>query len=464
MKSAKCLDEPGQTLGGDFTSDYANFITVRVTPCYNTTERTKCATWEESMKFLNTKTLVLSVKSEKILYNSSDFQNPVKKVIGEDNVLADPFIFNFPRYEMYEFRIDTDEGLIGQSSSQKSHYEYTFLNDIISAFDDKGQMPTDFRDYILFEYSFFESPTIKTQIRSYLKLTDVLASLGGIFKCYLVVFNFLFHQVYQRIMYEQVITQLFNFEKVKKHNLKDKDRKNTISSQIKKLDEKEIATFKTPQDMNTEKNDDKSNKPLTTKKSVFSNNFILNKENDAISMASNNIISPSMMTKKLNTNVNKGASRTEKNMTSIVSAYFSKKKIENQRRIKKIFSLKDHLILSFFPFCDKCSHKLNKVNEHFIKLIEYMYNYIDVLQMMRQFHELERLKFVLFNKKQLAIFQNIGIPEDPFNKKNLERLNTFYDFQYDTKAQKRKAKEFFRKDKFGSESKVTLRLKKLYLN
>jgi hypothetical protein len=94
-----------------------------------------------------------------------------------------------------------------------------------------------------------------------------------------------------------------------------------------------------------------------------------------------------------------------------------------------------------------------------------MNNYIDVLQMMRQFHELERMKFVLFNKKQLAIFQNIGIPEDPFNKKNYIRLNNFYDFQYDNKAQKKKAKEFFTKDrKNTNDSKLTTRLKKLYLN
>ena len=65
-------------------SDFAKFITVRVTPCYNTTERNSCAPPEESFAFINTKTLVISVKSEKIIYNSRDYQNPVKKFIGEE--------------------------------------------------------------------------------------------------------------------------------------------------------------------------------------------------------------------------------------------------------------------------------------------------------------------------------------------------------------------------------------------
>ena len=43
------------------------------------------------------------------------------------------------------------------------------------------------------------------------------SSVGGILKVYILIFNFAFHQIYQRIMYEQVITQLFNFEKVNKY-------------------------------------------------------------------------------------------------------------------------------------------------------------------------------------------------------------------------------------------------------
>ena len=83
--------------------------------------------------------------------------------------------------------------------------------------------------------------------------------------------------------------------------------------------------------------------------------------------------------------------------------------------------------------------------------------------MMRQFYELERLKFILFNKKQLAIFQNIGIPEDPFSRKKLNlRVNTFYDFQYDYQAQKIKAQEFFKKPTYSENSKINSRLKKMF--
>lgn len=82
--------------------------------------------------------------------------------------------------------------------------------------------------------------------------------------------------------------------------------------------------------------------------------------------------------------------------------------------------------------------------------------------MIKQFHELQLLKFVLFNKKQLAIFQNIGMPEDPFNKNKVSRVNDFHIFQLDFKEQKTKAKEFFMESSLNG-TKIDKRLKKLYL-
>jgi hypothetical protein len=474
LQSGKCLDDPLKELGGDFTSDFAKFISVKVTPCYNTTERTNCAPPEETFAFLNTKTLVLSIKSEKIIYNSRDFQKPVKKVIGEDNVLADPFIFNFPRYEMYEFRVETDDALIGEHISVTSYYEYVFLNDIISAYDNNGKMPTDFRDVILFEYSFFESPTVKTRTRSYLKVTDVLASLGGILKIYLSVFNFVFYKIYQRIMYEQVITQIFNFDQVSKHNFKSPIDKNIhvkIKDEVKKSKTKELGIFSLPNKIEKDSNDDDdSKKPFEKKNKSFMNNFTHKPDPEAGIPLSLSKESPIMSTKKsekilFQISLPNQENKKELHSSSTVSAYFSKKKIQLQMRQKQIFGLTDHLLLSFFPCFSKCSKRLGEINNNFRRLILYMNNYIDVLQMMRQFHELERLKFVLFNKKQLAIFQNIGIPEDPFSRKNFTmRINNFYDFQYDNKAQKIKAQEFFEQGKILDNSKISTRLKKMFFS
>ena len=83
---------------------------------------------------------------------------------------------------------------------------------------------------------------------------------------------------------------------------------------------------------------------------------------------------------------------------------------------------------------------------------------------MRQFHELQLIKFVLFNKKQLAIFENIGMPEDPFSKNKISKINDLNYFQQNAKEQKVKAKEFFSGINNLNESKISKRLKKLYLN
>jgi hypothetical protein len=491
MDSAQCLDEREQVLGGDFTTDFVKFVSIRITPCFNTTERQYCPA-EESFKFLNVKNLVVSLKSEKILYTSADYAKPVKKIINEDNILIDPYIFNFPKYQMYEFNVQTDDGLIGQSTSIKSYYEYTFLNDIITAFDNNGNIPTRNEDLILYEYTFFESSNIKTQIRSYLKLTDVLASLGGLLKVYIIVFNFVFHKIYERIMYEQVITRLFNFEKVsinsqpKKRRaiantngklpgvapgtfpildkIKNEPKIENNSSKIKDKQEKEIKIFKEsePADLVSDKVSELGNTTTKPFKKIafFKNNFFLQKLNSDVFSKDKN----SSNLKKLDTKIDNKSEYDNKSQisSSAVTAFFSKKKIRNSKMSKKIFSLTDHMILSFLPCCNKCSSKLQQVDEQFRKLIQYMYRYIDVLQMMKQFHELQLIKFVLFNKKQLAIFQNIGMPEDPFNKNKVSRVNDFHFFQQDFKEQKNKAKEFFLESSLN-ESKIDKRLKKLYL-
>jgi hypothetical protein len=476
MDTALCVANKGLKLGGDFGGEYARFVSVRVTPCYNTTKFNNCLPAEESLSFLNLKNLVVSVKSEKILYKSKDFSKPVNKFIGEDNILIDPYIFNFPRYQINEFIVDTDSGLIGQSTNADTYYEYSFLNDIITAFDNDGLRPKDLRKLILYEYTFFESYNQKTQIRSYLKLTDMLASVGGILKIYILIFNFFFHQIYQRMMYEKVITQLFNFEKVSKFGLKRGDDGGNEKKQIEKIFQPQPSradTYK-PSEVNLQsEKSEVTTKPLRKQYTIFQKDNYLTKgdqENEMISPLSTNnrMKSPSILTNNAGPQ-DKGnpfsiANRNSAFSASTVSVLFAKNKMKNEKRNRQIFSIMNHINLSFFPFCTCCSRNLRSINDKFKRLIDYMHNYIDVLQMMKQFHELERLKFVLFNKKQLSIFQNIGIPEDPLHMKKIDRINTLYKFQYDKNAQKKKAQEFFKDTQGENESKLDQRLKKLYLN
>lgn len=474
MDSALCVANKNLVLGGDFGGEFAKFISVRVTPCYNTTKFSNCLPAEESLEFLNLKNLVVSVKNEKILYKSKDFNKPVNKFMGEDNILIDPYIFNFPRYGIHEFIVDTDAGLIGTSNNAVSYYEMTFLNDIITAFDNEGLRPKDLRKLILYEYTFFESFNQKTQIRSYLKLTDMLASVGGILKIYILIFNFFFHQIYQRMMYEKVITQLFNFEKVSKFGVKreyEADEKKPVQN-LNLFQPSAVSEGNLPSEKS-----ELTTKPMLKKQyTVFNRDNFLNKGepiqgetqinniNEMISPISR-LKSPSVLTNNPEkpspfSMVNKNSAFSASN----VSVIFAKNKIKNEKRNRQIFSIMNHINLSFFPFCTCCSRGLKSIDDKFKRLIAYMHNYIDVLQMMKQFHELERLKFVLFNKKQLSIFQNIGIPEDPLHLKKIDRINTLYKFQYDKNAQKKKAQEFFKDTQGENESKLDQRLKKLYLN
>lgn len=484
MESSLCVEEKNLKLGGDFGGDFARFVSVRITPCYNTTKFNNCLPRDEVFSFLNLKNLVVSVKNEIILYTSKNFNKPVRKLINENNILIDPYIFNFPRYQINEFIVDTDSSIMGTSSDPVSYYEMTFLNDIITAFDDNGIIYNDFRKLILFEYTFFESYNQKTQFRSYLKITDMLASVGGILKIYMIGFNFIFHQIYQRMMYEKVITQLFNFEKVNRYggntNSEANEKKmpglgmmknfQSMKSNIKEKEEQieqvEQETYKAS-DNNINLQSEKSDftaKPLNKRDTIFQKDNFLQKfveeKNSYLSNVKRN---------KTEGVLEKGNPFSNRNPSggfsaSTVSVLFAKNKMKNEKRNRQIFTIMNHINLSIFPFCTCCSRGLKGIDDKFKRLIDYMNNYIDVLQMMKQFHELERIKFVLFNKKQLSIFQNVGVPEDPLHMKKLDKINTLYKFQYDKNAQKKKAQEFFTTTQGENESILDKRLKKLYLN
>ena len=92
-----------------------------------------------------------------------------------------------------------------------------------------------------------------------------------------------------------------------------------------------------------------------------------------------------------------------------------------------------------------------------------MNNYIDVLNIMRQFHELEKMKFVMFNKKQLSVFQNVGNPDDPIHNRKELKVNQIYELQYDSQGQEKKINEFLMQDHMNGDNVINKRLLKFYL-
>jgi hypothetical protein len=78
--------------------------------------------------------------------------------------------------------------------------------------------------------------------------------------------------------------------------------------------------------------------------------------------------------------------------------------------------------------------------------------------------DFKKLKYILFNKKQLAIFNMIGDPSMPLGNRLSSTMTQRTQFEIDIEAQKKKAKEFLNMD-YGEmrEEDVNRRLFKLFM-
>jgi hypothetical protein len=114
-----------------------------------------------------------------------------------------------------------------------------------------------------------------------------------------------------------------------------------------------------------------------------------------------------------------------------------------EKEIHYFFTLCNNLTL---VFCFVCSGKrLNKLNEIYQKLQEYAIQYTDVLHIARKISEIEKLKYIMFSKKQLAYFNHVCKLENPLKKGRPSKLTEFYKYSLDTHQQHKDIAEYLKK-------------------
>ena len=83
-------------------------------------------------------------------------------------------------------------------------------------------------------------------------------------------------------------------------------------------------------------------------------------------------------------------------------------------------------------------------------LSEYSMDYTDVLSFTETKAEIEKIKYVFLNPKQLAIFNLISPPENPMNIESLKKkVSILYKYSRDKKAQLKQAIKFLDDLKLG---------------
>ena len=473
LDQAKCFDNQNVTLGGDFSGNYVKYINVLISPCQNSSENNfSCASQDLINEFLKTTDIAIAMHHESLSYDSSQFQTPIKKLLIEDGNMMDRKICKQYKYYLQKFIIYSDSGLFISTQVVQTYYQIdrVVVDYLINADDDPNPC--------LFKFLIQSSHNTRTQHRTYLKLSDVIAQVGGALNVYLIFFSQILKHLYQRKMNEKLMRHLFIDDE---NGNKDQSFRKINSEKFKKIIKKAELSF----------NGDRINLKVEKTKNQNNNNISLAlrdeskpnislvpliKLSDNISILNNNAkdknkILPEKIIITTNNNNQLLTDDKMKNPINIKNPLKNNPLIRinediELKRIKNLkFSLFQHLKM-LIPCCYCCMNKnLDQRKQNFLELLLFSSKYFDIVEIVKKLHQFERMKYVIFSKKEIALFNSVSQPSNPliFSKKSnfiTERLK----FDNDIEAQKKIVETIVEMNDNLIEGKTTKRLLKLKFN
>ena len=410
LNFAQCFNLSHQ-LGGYQNTIYLVYLTVELTRCKNSTSYTDiqsvsqtCASNYEIDTFLKRSDIQMTAYYEQISFDPKNHLIPVTKYLGEDYFAIDPEVCKVNEFFFQEFIINDDD-------------EWLFSNNITNVFQQIDYKKKSFyfkgnnSDTCLIKNNIFASEFTTTNHRTYIKVVDVMAQLGGILKIIFLGLDVILAYLYSRKMNESIINNIF------KINLTDLD-------QDKELDDKS-PKIKLIID-NTEQLD---------KNSINKSNIINN---------SNEILVKNEQIDEFDTLPISDNRDFEFELSKSINLAESQRNVMIKNLDEKFeFSLMEHFSSTFFPCCS--SVNLKKKENIYGLLLDHVNDYTDIVNFAKTICEVDKLKFVLFNSKQLALFNLISPPENPLNPDLKKRISVLFKYSKDNDAQIKQAKKYLKR-------------------
>jgi hypothetical protein len=94
------------------------------------------------------------------------------------------------------------------------------------------------------------------------------------------------------------------------------------------------------------------------------------------------------------------------------------------RKRKYLFNFFDSLFLIFCKYF--ANNKMKTLNYYYEKLCAYAFEYTDVMNIAKNLNEIEKIKFVMFDKYQLAMFNKNAKIENPLLRDSKNKMSELY--------------------------------------
>lgn len=387
-------------LNGYWINDFMTFFGIYVGPCVpGLRPGVTCKSLEEIREYLFLHPTAVSIQFQEYAYDPVNYARPISYYIKTNCYMLDPNLYlQIERYSM-DFRIETDSGLIFPGWSYATSQELD-----VEIYIQSDNYDWDSVDQIFIQYIICASNKTNISQRTYLNLSALISQIGGLFNVIMVVSNMSIGIIYQKMMSESIVNVLFDVEKSNK-------KVNVKLNEIKAFAAHDLFNSKIMKN-------NKLNELLSN--DMQESRAKLQTEKDNI--LNLNVKSEVNIHKAINPSVGFRSESIRKSIMKSHNFIFEEsmlqeydERLKNQNKNK--LSSWNHLVFLLCRcFATKRTLTLSKTVRELDKL---SMDFTDVVSIVKNQYDIEKLKYVIFDEIQYAVFNSNGKMANPFVPENI---------------------------------------------
>ncbi len=454
-------------IGGYFNIDYYMYVQIELTFCVNSTaNNNNCYPKDQIDAFVKKNNKMIAIYYQNFIFKPTNYNDPYDYYIKSYYHNIGFASCRRIDVEVMNQNITTDGGFF--LSTFYYHGEQS-----IDSIDTDYYVKQSPDDECLTKVNLMVSENNYIVSRSYMKIQDLLAQVGGLLGIVQMACGTIVGFAYTRRMQEHIIHNLFKIDK--EEILKNEPNLNnnkviSVSGTEDKNNIKEYAIQNNLSNSNRLSATDKAqldnsygatNKPPDLKTKIYKkeNSFDIpmksfdEKNTENIKIKDGEILNnlkigfKRKIQKEVEGNENHNNEKKKRIMKKLDSLNAEKSKNNKTQTSNFFFSLCNNLFMNIC--CCKCGN-IKKLDEHFKKLYNYSISYTDVITVAKRFNEIDKIKFLLLNEKQMAVFNLKADVSNPYgNKKN--KLTQLFIYNQDGSAQEAVLKDFLQSLNDGRE-------------
>jgi len=225
-----CVDLKNLTIGGDWSASILGSMSYIAEVCNENTEKEKNITCASAQEITDTYNdlMYMDQKWHNAIIDPSNFTHPVKRTLNYKYQLIDGQFRKENKYFWVNSQIQTDEGIVFEELKN----ETLFQSDTITF--DVGKISKT--EHVAIESNVGFLKLKKEYLRTYIKVQDVAATVGGFFSLSFYVLKIIYY------FYIQIHLQFYYYEQLLDFRF-DKNNDESTTKTISKINVSELVTI-----------------------------------------------------------------------------------------------------------------------------------------------------------------------------------------------------------------------------